>query len=302
MDGLLVIDKPAGPTSHDVVARMRHVLRERRIGHTGTLDPLATGVLPLVIGRATRLARFLSASEKTYEATIRLGVATDSGDCEGSPVGTPYSGEWPTRNVIDRALDAFRGQFLQHPPAFSARKVDGHRSYRLARGRRRDGGASVPPPSPLRPQLVCVPRLEVRSVDRDLVALTLDCSAGFYVRALARDLGEQLGTGAHLAALRRTRAAALTVADALTFEAALQDPGAAVARVVPLGRMLTHLPAITLDADGIRRAIQGRDLAVDDGEAHTTAVRLLDPAGDLVAMAEPSPARAGLLHPSVVLK
>src|SRR5436190_12148679 len=125
MDGLIVIDKPEGPTSHDVVARLRRVLRERRIGHTGTLDPAASGVLPLVIGRATRLARFLSARDKSYEAVIRLGVATDTYDAHGQASGLPHSGAWPSRDEIERALDAFRGTFLQQPPAFSAKKSDG---------------------------------------------------------------------------------------------------------------------------------------------------------------------------------
>lgn len=133
MDGLLVIDKPAGPTSHDVVARIRRVLRERRIGHTGTLDPAATGVLPLVLGRATRLARFLSSSDKCYEAQIRLGVATDTYDADGAPVGAAYGGLWPSAEEISRALEGFRGQFLQQPPAYSAKKIAGRRSYDLAR-------------------------------------------------------------------------------------------------------------------------------------------------------------------------
>src|SRR5579862_1872874 len=122
MDGLLVVDKPAGPTSHDVVARMRRVLGEKRIGHTGTLDPLATGVLPLVLGRATRLARFLSGSDKTYEAVITLGVSTDTADAEGTAIGACHDGPLPEHTAIDRALDAFRGTFLQTPPAHSAKK------------------------------------------------------------------------------------------------------------------------------------------------------------------------------------
>src|SRR5437660_818196 len=121
MDGLLVIDKPAGPTSHEVVARIRRVLGERRIGHTGTLDPAATGVLPLVVGRATRLAQFLNASDKAYDAVIRLGVATDTGDAQGTPVGRQAHGDWPSRDTIERALATFRGTHLQQPPAFSAK-------------------------------------------------------------------------------------------------------------------------------------------------------------------------------------
>src|SRR5438067_1869141 len=133
MDGLLVIDKPIGLTSHDVVARMRRVLGERRIGHTGTLDPNASGVLPLVIGKATRLAKFLSGGNKTYEAVVHLGIETDTYDAEGTPVGQPWTGPMPAREAIERALDQFRGTFMQQPPAYSAKKIDGTRSYNLAR-------------------------------------------------------------------------------------------------------------------------------------------------------------------------
>jgi tRNA pseudouridine55 synthase len=308
MDGLVVIDKPVGPTSHDVVARMRRVLRERRVGHTGTLDPLASGVLPLVVGKATRLARFLSGSDKTYEAVVRLGFATDTGDAEESVIGEAFSGPWPARDVIDRALDTFRGQFLQTPPAFSAKKVAGVRSYELSRGRRRDGGTPVPPPSPLQKIAVMVTQLTLTEVAGDRVCLTLTCSAGFYVRALARDLGERLGTGGHLAALRRTAVGTLTLDAALPLEAAERDPSAAAARLVPMSLMLTHLPAITLDADAVRLAVQGRDVAGfwirDSGcEGQDSGyVRLLDETGDLVAIAEPSDTAAQALHPSVVLR
>src|SRR5262245_2303634 len=137
MDGLLVIDKPVGPTSHDVVARVRRVLRENRIGHTGTLDPLASGVLPLVLGRATRLARFLSSADKTYRATLRLGIDTDTGDSAGLPTGPAHTGALPGAETIDLALNEFRGSFLQQPPVFSAKKVAGTRSYALARARRK---------------------------------------------------------------------------------------------------------------------------------------------------------------------
>jgi len=311
MDGLLVIDKPAGPTSHDVVARLRRVLRERRIGHTGTLDPLATGVLPLVIGRATRLARFLSGSEKSYEAVVRLGFATDSGDSEGSPLGASFEGPWPTREVISEALSAFRGQFLQHPPAFSAKKIAGQRSYDLAR---RDvartsevigmysRSASEVQPKPLAPVSVTVAKLDITDVDTDHVSLTLACSAGFYVRALAHDLGERLGTGAHLVALRRTRVGSVTLDDAVSLEAAERDPAAIVARVIPMSQMLTDLPAMTLDSEAIRLAVNGRDL--DSGVPNLSClyVRLMDQAGDLVAIAEPAVSDARLLHPFVVLR
>ena len=137
MDGVLVIDKPAGPTSHDVVARVRRALGERRIGHTGTLDPAASGVLPLVVGRATRLAQFLSARDKSYDAIIRLGSFTDTGDAQGRAVGVPQADVLPSRAAIEEALETFRGTYLQQPPAYSAKRIDGTRSYKLARARAR---------------------------------------------------------------------------------------------------------------------------------------------------------------------
>jgi tRNA pseudouridine55 synthase len=307
MDGLLVLDKPAGPTSHDVVARMRRVLGEKRIGHTGTLDPMATGVLPLVIGRATRLARFLSSSDKTYEAVVRLGVATDSGDATGAPIGARYEDPLPAVDVIDRALDAFRGQFLQQPPAFSAKKIAGKRSHRLARQEVRLISQASEPDSPVRlnsltPVTVTVTRLDIRTFDGDRLSLTVDCSAGFYVRSLAHDLGERLGTGAHLVALRRTRSGDLTLADAVALDTAEHDREATVARIIPLGAMLPQLPSMTLDRDAVQRTIRGRDLESRIPNPESRLVRLLDETGDLVAIAEPAEKGAGLLHPSVVLR
>src|SRR6185369_7059433 len=184
MDGLLVIDKPVGPTSHDVVSRMRRVLGERRIGHTGTLDPAASGVLPLVLGRATRLARFLSAGDKRYEAVIRFGVATDTYDAEGTPVGALRKGATPPRHAIETALCDFRGTFLQQPPAYSAKKIAGRRSYDIARA----GYADDESPAFPAPVTVTVRRLEITQIEDDDVTLDIECSAGFYVRSLAHDL------------------------------------------------------------------------------------------------------------------
>ena len=310
MDGLLVIDKPSGPTSHDVVARMRRVLRERRIGHTGTLDPLATGVLPLVIGRATRLARFLAAADKTYEATVRLGYATDTDDAEGAIVGARYDGPLPTIEVIDRALEELRGQRWQQPPAFSAKRVAGRRSHETARAarRRRLNADPIAAPDPsgsaALPNVTSVTarRIDVVRVDADLVTIYLECSAGFYVRALAHDLGVRLGVGAHLAALRRTRSGDLTLEQAVALDAAERDPAGAAAGIVPLGRMLPQLPSVTLDAFAVMRTVQGRDLESGLLKTESGLVRLIDAAGELVAIAGPSPERPGLLHPFVVLR
>jgi tRNA pseudouridine55 synthase len=321
MDGLLIIDKPAGPTSHDVVARVRRLLGERRVGHTGTLDPAATGVLALVVGRATRLARYLSASNKTYEATVRLGFATDTGDATGRPIAPPHTGRFPDRDTIDRALDVFRGTFMQQPPAFSAKKIAGTRSYKLAReALRADKGALNPEPSAVaaRPAVASVTAhaIDILRYEGVLVAVHVHCTAGFYVRALAHDLGERLGVGAHLAELRRTRSGDVTLDDAVSLEE-LEDPmtgrATAIRAMIPLERMLPTIPACRLTVDGVRRAIHGRDLGpadfVDsctpdaDGSAAATAagrVRLIDPDGALVGVAESS-AVSGLLHPAIVL-
>jgi len=315
MDGLLVIDKPVGPTSHDVVARVRRILGGQRVGHTGTLDPGASGVLPLVVGRATRLARFLSAAGKSYDAAIQLGVATDTGDSAGTPVGRVFQGPFPGRESIDRALDAFRGTFLQQPPAYSAKKIGGKRSHQFAREASR--ALSAAPALPASPALAVLPApasvpvyaLELGGVDGGRVALRVDCSAGFYVRGLAHDLGERLGVGGHLVALKRVRSGDLTLADATDLAGLELDPPAALAALVPLAQMLPALTALTLTREGARRAGHGLDLGPADFEGGLVACaspggarpfRLLDTAGDLVGVAEPIEG-TGLLHPSVVL-
>jgi len=323
MDGLLIVDKPAGPTSHDVVARVRRALGVRRIGHTGTLDPAATGVLPLVLGRATRLARFLSASDKAYEAVVHLGVATDTNDAAGTAAGPSYQGPLPSCEVIDRALDAFRGTFLQQPPAYSAKKIDGQRSYRIARASARAEGESDPDASPQaarhgrgRPPLpgpvsVTTKAIDLIAVDGDRVTLRVECSAGFYVRALAHDLGERLGIGAHLLSLRRTRSGDITLDQGLPLDAIERDPACGIRAMIPLSRMLPGLSSVTLTSEGVRHAVHGRDIGPADAHDGTgfgirdlgfaeAFVRLIDPAGDLVAIAAPKGA-LGLLHPAVVL-
>src|SRR5215831_291969 len=305
MDGLLVIDKPAGPTSHDVVARMRRVLAERRIGHTGTLDPAASGVLPLVLGRATRLARFLSGGDKQYEAVVRFGVATDTYDGEGTPIGAARRGVTPARAEIEAALEAFRGTFIQQPPPYSAKKIAGRRSYEIARG----GYSLDEAPALPAPVAVTVRRLEITRIEDDDVTLAMDCSAGFYVRSLAHDLGRVAGVGAHLAALRRTLSAGLALDDAIPLEFAERSREDAVAAVVSIDAMLPWLRTVTLTDEGVLRAVHGRDIGSSeiaggspavDGQAGL-AVRLIDELGRLVAIAEPTGA-PGVLHPAVVLR
>ena len=281
MHGVLIVDKPVGPTSHDVVDRVRRVLKSRRVGHTGTLDPFASGVLPLCIGKATRLSRFLTGHDKAYEATVRFGFATTTDDLEGEPLGPPrlVSIERPALEAAARALV---GEILQVPPAFSAKQTAGRRHYDIARA----GGHVERTACRVR-----VSKVEVVSLDGDHARLDVSCSAGTYVRALARDLGAALGTGAHLVALRRTRSGPFTAAHTvllaeLDFERAIQ-------RLVPLEGLMLEMPAIRVGEEGLRalrhgRSV-GRDLVLDgfpDG-APPDRVRVLGPAGELAALAIP---------------
>ena len=291
MDGVLVIDKPQGLTSHDVVAAARRALGETRIGHTGTLDPLATGVLPLAIGRATRLVRFLTASDKDYDATIRFGVATDSYDMAGTETGR--TDLVPSRDALLDAVKALTGDYLQPPPSFSAKKVAGRRAYQLARQGR---------PVTLVPVPVRVSRADLLEFAEGRARVALTCSAGFYVRSFAHALGELTGAGACLEALRRTRSGDFGLDLAVSMER-LQDPSGARTQVVALGGLLARFPAVRLTERGRAHVSHGRELGPEDyadGPPDSAWVRLFDDTGALVALATPGQA-LGSLHPSVVL-
>ncbi len=298
MDGLLVIDKPEGPTSHDVVARVRRLFKLSRVGHTGTLDPMASGVLPLVLGRATRLARFLTSDVKRYEAVIHLGQATDTYDRTGQPTG-PAAVFTATRDEIEAALARFRGTFAQTPPPYSAKKIGGVTAYRLARRCEAVTPAAV---------TVTVSRLDLRECHGDRVTVDVECSAGFYVRSLAHDLGAALGCGGHLAALRRPASGEWTLAHAITLDACERDPDAARARLVPMSGLLAWMAGVRLTDEGVARIRHGQsvrpmDLASGDVARHLPGdgeyIRLLAPDDALVALAE---AKAnGILHPALVL-
>ena len=291
MDGLLVIDKPRGLTSHDVVAAARRAIGDPRIGHTGTLDPLATGMLPLAVGRATRLVRFLTASDKDYTATIRFGLTTNSYDITGEETGR--TGQIPAVDAIRAAVRQLTGEYLQMPPAFSAKKVDGRRAYRLAREDRPVTLSAVP---------VRVSRAEVLEARGECAIVILTCSAGFYVRSFAHSLGELTGAGACLEALRRTRSGEFDTTVALPMDG-LGDPDAVRARLIPIERVLHRFPSVTLTDRGRGYVSHGRELQADDVSGPVTAVewtRLLDATGSLVALATPG-RTPGSLHPSVVL-
>jgi tRNA pseudouridine55 synthase len=293
VDGLLIIDKPAGLTSHDVVAAARRALGERRIGHTGTLDPIATGVLPLACGRATRLVRFLMSSDKDYEVEIHIGLATDTYDVTGREIAR--SNRRPAREEIASALKAFSGEFLQTPPPYSAKKIAGRRAYALARG----DVAVQPAPSPVR-----VDRLELVDVSDHLATVRVTCSAGFYVRSLAHDLGVRLGTGACLAALRRTRTGQFDLGGATRLDELVSDPAGALRRAVSVTDLLPQYPAVVLTEEGLRWVTHGRTIGPEQlaGPINRAGewVRLLGPDGGVVALGRPAEA-PGSLHPSVVL-
>ncbi len=293
IDGVLVVDKPAGITSHDVVAAARRALGEPRIGHTGTLDPLATGVLPLACGRATRLVQFLTASEKAYDARIRVGLATDTYDVTGRE--TARSERRPSREEVAAALKTFEGDLLQAPPPFSAKKVGGRRAYDLARG-----DQPVQPP----PAAVTLRRIDMHAWDDGVATVGLVCSAGFYVRSLAHELGVALGTGACLETLRRTRSGDFDLSQAVTLDALVNDPAGARNRAVPLERLLPAFPAVSLTEEGRTWVSHGRELGPRQASGPLPAgpgwVRLFGPEGTLLALGRPG-ATPGSLHPSVVL-
>ena len=295
MTGVLLIDKPVGPTSHDVVARLRQVTRERSIGHAGTLDPRATGLLVLLLGKATRLATLLSGQDKTYEAVLRLGWSTTTDDAAGERLDEP-SGPLPSEEELTEALAEFAGSFEQIPPQHSAKKVDGHKAYDLAR---RDQHVD------LKAATVTVRSLTFVGREDDLVRLTMTVGAGFYVRSLARDLGAQLGCGAHLHALRRTRSGAFSVENATPLDDADWLGPMLEPRLISPAGALADLPAVRLSEGGLRRVRHGNPVGPQCVEgpwapasAGLTKIRLLDESGALIALAD---LRGGMLHPSVVL-
>jgi tRNA pseudouridine55 synthase len=284
--GVLPVDKPVGPTSHDVVAAARRALRERRIGHTGTLDPFASGLLLLCVGSATRLAEYLTDLPKSYRAVARLGASTETDDHTGAVVAT--SEEWRTLSPerVREALSRMEGPLLQVPPAYSAKKVAGERMYDRARR-----GEAVE----LAPVPVHIYRIEVLSIDLPEVEFEVECSSGTYIRAIARDLGEALGVGGHLAALRRTRIGVHDVSRAVPL-AALGEPEAVAAAWIPPAEALAQLPRVEVAEEAAAAIAHGKAVPAPAGGGEG-AVVAVTAGGELLAVAE---ARGGLLHPRKV--
>lgn len=286
-DGVLVVDKPAGPTSHDVVAVARRALRTPKVGHTGTLDPMATGVLVLVVGRATRLARYLAGDVKRYDAQVTFGRATDTYDALGAT--TVETGQHPDEATLVAALTGFTGAFQQTPPAYSAKKVGGEAAYKRAR---RDL------PVALVPVAVVVHDLTLTHYADGVAALTVRASAGFYVRSLAHDLGVLLGTGAHLSALRRTQAGAFALAEAVSWEVLARGGDGAQAGLVPIDRLLPDLPGVVLSPGDAARARHGQSVqSAWPAGALAGPVRLLDEATRLIGIAETAPVTSARPEP-----
>lgn len=306
MNGLLVIDKPGELTSHDVVARVRHILHERRIGHTGTLDPFATGVLVLLLGKATRLAQFLSGEDKEYDAIIRLGYATNTGDRTGTPIDGPKGtalGKW-NEQQIETTLASLRGWIDQVPPMYSAKKREGQKLYELARR-----GEEVD----REPVRVCIHEFTAIKSDGQLLKDNLDgtfdfhahvvCSSGTYVRTLAEDFGKRLSVGAHLAELRRTRVGDFDIEKAVTLDDLKTGfaEEALGSLVVPPGAALSKLPFVHLSAQDVRNVSHGREVRVEgSGWTDGENVKMCDKEEQLIAIGQYD-AGAQLLHPRVVL-
>jgi tRNA pseudouridine55 synthase len=262
------VDKPAGITSHDVVARVRRTLRIRPVGHSGTLDPFATGLVIVVAGKATRLVRFLDPLRKSYRATARLGVRTDTEDATGRVVGRVETAAWPGLQEVEAAIAGLTGTIEQVPPAFSAKRVGGRRSHDLARR-----GQAVE----LRPVTVVVDRLAVLRYEPPDLEFEAQVASGTYIRSLARDLGELLGVGAHLTALRREAIGSFRVADAVPLDAV----GPATALLSP-SALLKHIPAVEVDAAEAEDVAHGRAVR----RPGASGVARLERGGSLLAVGE----------------
>lgn len=292
MDGVIVIDKPEGWTSHDVVAKARRIVKTKRVGHLGTLDPIATGVLPLVVGRATRLAQFYTRSDKIYEGIVRFGWSTDTYDRAGEPAGDPVPVTLDAAE-LEPLLEQFRGEILQTPPPVSAKKVDGRRAYELARK-----AVAVE----LEPVKVQIFELELLGIEGADVRLRAHCSGGTYMRSIAHDLGKALGCGAHLHQLRRLASGEFEIAQARTM-AQLESLAAddrLLDALVPSVELLPGFPGVYVDELTEAQIRNGRNFPASPFRpAAGRFVKALTRQGDLVAIGEA--VLPNLYHPVVVL-
>lgn len=291
---MIVVDKPAGWTSHDVVAKLRRLANTKKVGHLGTLDPIATGVLPVIIGRATRLAQFFTRNEKTYEGVIRFGYSTDTYDRAGAPLGEDVRPNLDA-GELDRVLDRFRGAFLQTPPPVSAKKIGGVPAYKLARKNQVVELEAVP---------VTVHELHLLGVEdgRD-ARVHVRCSAGTYLRSIAHEAGQALGCGGFLLELRRTASGEFTIDQARSMDrlAAMADEERLLDAIVPSMELLPGFPVERVDPVTANHIRQGRDFRVSPFRAREQQayVKAVTEDGQLLAIAKP--VLPNVYHPVLVL-
>jgi tRNA pseudouridine55 synthase len=291
MNGVLIIDKPAGFTSHDVVNRARRILHERSIGHLGTLDPMATGVLPLVTGNLTRLAQFYTASEKSYEGTIRFGFATDTYDADGDPTTPPQQVSLRAEEV-EAVAALFRGLIEQTPPPFSAKKIKGVPAYKLARQQKE---------VKLQPVQIEVKEFEILAVEVERAHFRARVASGTYMRSVAHDMGRELACGAHLESLRRTAVAEFTLDEAHTLEQladAASNPLALDDFFVHPRKLLPNLPSVTADEPTVARIRTGRTVNLPE-LSRARLVKVFSGQRELIAIA--TRIAGTLFHPKLVL-
>jgi len=294
MNGVLIINKPSGLTSHDVVNRARRILQQHSIGHLGTLDPMATGVLPLVIGNFTRLAQFYVSSEKTYEGSIRFGFSTDTYDAEGDPT-SPLQAVTLQREQLESIAARFRGVITQTPPPFSAKKIKGVPAYKLARKQRE---------VVLQPVQVEIKEFEIRLVEAERATFRARVASGTYMRSVAHDMGQLLGCGAHLESLRRTAVAEFSLDDAHTLDdvaaaAGKDDAGVALEPFfIHPRKLLPQFPSVTADAEATARIRTGRPVNLPE-LSRARQVKVFAGQRDLIAIA--TRVAGTLFHPKIVL-
>jgi len=299
VNGILIIDKPAGITSHDVVNRVRRILRTKRVGHTGTLDPFATGVMVVLVGQATRLAQFLDKDEKEYVADVRFGFETDTGDRSGRRKEKGEMRKIVKKDDIAAVLPRFQGKIEQVPPMFSAKKVDGKKLYELARAgetiERKAVNVTIS-------QLEILSDLEPNALEPETwnLKLSVRCSAGTYIRTLAEDIARVAGSAAHLAELRRTAAGSFTIDQAITIEELqqLDDPATAL---IPMESAVSHLPKFKLREDRIAKTRNGMSTRTFDFEcAEGEPVSMMSESGELIAIGYYNAAEK-VVQPKIVL-
>jgi len=277
IDGILNINKPTGMTSHDVVAKVRKLLKQKRVGHAGTLDPAASGVLPICVGQGTRVAEYLSESGKVYTADILFGVVTDTYDAEGSIVRTT-STENLTLDQIEHVLPSFFGPQMQMPPLYSAIKLQGQPAYKRMRA-----GEEIT----LEPRPIIITQLDILTWQPPKLTLAIECSKGTYIRSLAYDLGERLGCGAHLVGLVRTRSGPFSLSDSISLDqlATSVENGTVEQYVHPSDSVLLQYPALMLDDGTTERVLHGNAFLYDI-ETKVELARVYDAIGRFVAIAE----------------